>query len=131
MSKVHVKKGDEVYVLSGRDRGKTGKVLEVNTKTGKVKVDGVNIVKKHKKPRPPKDVEGGIKEEAAPIDASNVKLNKDAKAKTKAKSSKAAEPKKTAPKAEAKPAKDSESEPKAEAESKPSAKKTSSKKKAK
>lgn len=130
MSKVHVKKGDSVYVLSGRDRGKTGKVLEVHTKTGKVTVDGVNIVKKHKKPRPPKDVEGGIKEEAAPIDASNVKLNKDAKAKTKAKSSKAAEPKKAA-KAEAKPAKDSESETKAQAESKPSAKKTSSKKKAK
>lgn len=129
MSKVHVKKGDEVYVLSGRDRGKTGKVMEVHTKTGKVTVDGVNIVKKHKKPRPPKDVEGGIKEEAAPIDASNVKLNKDAKAKTKAKTAKAAEPKKASPKAEAKPAKDSE--PKAEAEAKPSAKKTSSKKKAK
>ena len=47
MSKVHVKKGDSVYVLSGRDRGKTGKVLEVHTKTGKVTVDGVNIVKKH------------------------------------------------------------------------------------
>ena len=85
MSKVHVKKGDSVYVLSGRDRGKTGKVLEVHTKTGKVTVDGVNIVKKHKKPRPPKEAEGGIKEEPAPIHASNVKLNKDAKSKTKAK----------------------------------------------
>lgn len=118
MSKVHVKKGDDVYVLSGRDKGKTGKVLEVHTKSGKVTVDGVNIVKKHKKPRPPKEMEGGIKEEAAPIDASNVKLNKDAKTKGKSKSSKSDSKK---------PAKDSEE--KASGESKPAAKKSSTKKK--
>ncbi len=123
MSKVHVNKGDEVYVLSGRDRGKIGKVTAVHTKSGKVTVDGVNMVKKHKKPRPPKEVEGGIKEEAAPIDASNVKLNKDAK--TKSKSTKA-----DAKKAPAK-AKDADAEPKAKAETKPAAKKTSSKKKTK
>lgn len=86
MPKVHVKKDDTVYVLSGRDRGKTGKVLEVDTKNNKVKVDGVNIVKKHKKPRPPKEAEGGIKEEPAFIDASNVKLTEaKGKAKPKAK----------------------------------------------
>lgn len=85
MAKVHVKKGDEVYVLSGRDKGKKGKVLSVDTKNNRVTVDGVNIVSKHKKPRPPKEAEGGIKEEPAPIDASNVKLNKDAKSKAKAK----------------------------------------------
>lgn len=85
MSKVHVKKGDEVYILSGRDKGKKGKVLEVDTKKNRVTVDGVNIVSKHKKPRPPKEAEGGIKEEPAPIDASNVKLSKDAKTKAKAK----------------------------------------------
>lgn len=118
MSKVHVKKGDDVYVLSGRDKGKTGKVLEVHTKSGKVTVDGVNIVKKHKKPRPPKEMEGGIKEEAAPIDASNVKLNKDAKTKGQSKSAKSDSKK---------PAKASEE--KAKGESKPAAKKSSSKKK--
>jgi large subunit ribosomal protein L24 len=89
MPKVHVKKGDQVYVLAGRDKGKTGKVLEVHTKDNRVTVDGVNIVSKHKKPRPPKEMEGGIKEEPAPIHASNVKLSKDAKAKAKAKTSKA------------------------------------------
>jgi large subunit ribosomal protein L24 len=93
MPKVHVKKGDEVYILSGRDKGKKGKVLEVNTKANRVTVDGVNIVSKHKKPRPPKEAEGGIKEEPAPIHASNVKLNKDAKAKTKAKAKTAAKSK--------------------------------------
>lgn len=124
MSKVHVKKGDEVYILSGRDRGKTGKVLEVHTKTGKVTVDGVNVVKKHKKPRPPKEMEGGIKEEAAPIDASNVKLNKDAKSKPKAKAAKSAEPK-------AKAAKPKGEDASSASDSKASAKKTPSKKKEK
>lgn len=74
MGRVHVKKGDEVYILSGRDRTKTGKVLEVHTKTNRVTVDGINIVKKHQKPRPPAEPEGGIKEKPAPIHASNVKL---------------------------------------------------------
>lgn len=114
MPKVHVKKGDEVYILSGRDKGKKGKVLEVDTKKNRVTVDGVNIVSKHKKPRPPKEAEGGIKEEPAPIDASNVKLNKDAKVKTKAKA-------KAAPKAKEKA---SEGKPAGE-------KKAASKKKAK
>lgn len=81
MAKVHVKKGDEVYILAGRDKGKTGKVLEVHTKTNRVTVDGRNLVKKHTKPRPPKEAEGGIKEEPASMHASNVKLNRDAKAK--------------------------------------------------
>jgi ribosomal protein L24 len=53
----------------------------------------VNIVSKHRKPRPPKDPEGGIKEEPAPIHASNVKLSKDAKGKTTAKSKAKAAPK--------------------------------------
>lgn len=73
MSKVHVKKGDTVYVMSGSSKGHTGKVLEVHTKAGRVTVDGANLVKKHAKARPPKDPEGGIKEMPASIDASNVK----------------------------------------------------------
>lgn len=84
MAKVHVKKGESVYILSGRDRGKTGKVLEVDTKRGRVVVDGINVVKKHQKARPPKEPEGGIKEVALSIDASNVKLEKKAKDKAKA-----------------------------------------------
>ena len=54
MSKVHVKKGDKVVVLTGRDSGKTGTVLEVLPKKNRVVVDGVNIVKKHQKPLLPK-----------------------------------------------------------------------------
>ena len=74
MGKVlHVKKGDKVVVLTGRDKGKQGTVLEAFPKKDRVIVDGVNIVKKHQKPRPPAEPEGGIKEIPAPIHVSNVK----------------------------------------------------------
>ena len=56
---MRIKKGDTVQVLSGNDKGKTGEVLEVMPKTGKVVVKGVNIRKKHVKPRKQGD-EGGI-----------------------------------------------------------------------
>lgn len=80
MANVHVKKGDKVVVLSGGDKGKQGTVTKVLPKKNKVVVDGVNIQKKHQKPRPPAE-EGGIKEIAAPIHASNVKkVEKKAKA---------------------------------------------------
>ena len=48
--KLHVRKNDTVVVISGKDQGKTGEVLKVYPKTGKVLVQGVNIVKKHQKP---------------------------------------------------------------------------------
>ena len=51
MSKMHVKTGDTVMIISGKDKGKTGKVLEVSPKEGKVIVEGLNIVTKHVKPR--------------------------------------------------------------------------------
>lgn len=72
-NKIHVKKGDTVYVLSGKDKAKTGEVLAVYPKTGRVLVEGVNIVAKHKKPRGMNDL-SGIFEEEAPIDSSNVML---------------------------------------------------------
>ena len=56
---MRIKKGDTVQVLSGTDKGKTGEVLEVMPKTGKIIVKGVNIRKKHVKPRKQGD-EGGI-----------------------------------------------------------------------
>lgn len=104
MGRVHVKKGDEVYILSGRDRTKTGKVLEVHTKTNRVTVDGINIVKKHQKPRPPAEPEGGIKEKPAPIHASNVKLLEGKKEKPKAKAAKKTTEKTTEKKSDKKPA---------------------------
>lgn len=53
MKKVHVKRDDTVIIVSGDDKGKTGKVLQVSPKEGKIIVEGINIVKKHVKPRPP------------------------------------------------------------------------------
>ena len=87
MAKLHVKKGDKVVVLTGRDRGKQGTILEVLPKKERVVVDGVNIVKKHQKPRPPAEPEGGIKDVPASIHVSNVK-KVEAKAKAKAKTTK-------------------------------------------
>ena len=71
--KMRITKGDTVRVMRGDDRGKEGKVLEVFRKTGRVKIDGVNIVKRHRKARGPDD-QGGIMEMPAPVHVSNVML---------------------------------------------------------
>ena len=73
MNKVHVKTGDTVVILSGKDKGKQGKVLTAFPKTGKVVVEGVAIATKHQKPRQ-QGVPGGIVKKEAAIDASNVML---------------------------------------------------------
>lgn len=65
MSKVHVKTGDTVVVLNGKDRGAKGKVLQVSPSEGKVIVEGINIVSKHVKPRQMGEPGGIIKAEAA------------------------------------------------------------------
>ncbi|WP_073342980.1 50S ribosomal protein L24 [Caldanaerobius fijiensis] len=70
---VHVKKGDMVVVISGDDKGKKGKILKAFPKTGKVLVEGVNIVTKHQKPRPGIQ-QAGIIHEEAPINSSKVML---------------------------------------------------------
>lgn len=66
-----IKKGDSVVVIAGKDKKKTGKVLEVSPKDGKVLVENINIVTKHNKPRSQQD-KGGIVKKPAAIDASNV-----------------------------------------------------------
>jgi large subunit ribosomal protein L24 len=71
--KLHVKTGDTVKVLSGNDRGKTGKILAVKTDTGKVIVEGLNIITKHNKPNASAP-QGGIVKKEAPIHSSNVML---------------------------------------------------------
>ncbi len=71
--KLSVKKGDNVLVLSGKDKGKQGEVLEVNKETNRVLVAGVNIQTKHKKPRN-KDDKGGILKTEGAIDVSNVQV---------------------------------------------------------
>ena len=65
MSKVHVKTGDEVIVIQGKDRGKKGKVLQVSPSEGKVIVENVNVVSKHVKPRKMGEAGGIIKAESA------------------------------------------------------------------
>ncbi len=71
IKKIHVKKGDTVMVMSGKDKGKKGKVLEVSPKEGKVIVEGVNIVTKHVKPRKQGE-QGGIVKAEGPLYACKV-----------------------------------------------------------
>ena len=71
--KLHVKTGDMVIVVSGDDKGKTGKVVEVSPKEGKVIVEGANKIKKHVKPRQ-QGQQGGIVETEGAIYASKVQL---------------------------------------------------------
>ena len=71
--KIHVVKGDTVRVMRGEDKGKTGKVLRVFLKKGRVTVEGVNIVKRHRKATRP-DQQSGIIEMPAPVHLSNVML---------------------------------------------------------
>ncbi|HVJ47526.1 50S ribosomal protein L24 [Desulfitobacterium sp.] len=71
--KIHVKKGDLVMVMTGKDTGKKGKVLEVLPKKGRVIVEKINMVKRHTKPTQSMP-QGGILEKEAPIASSNVML---------------------------------------------------------
>ncbi|MDN5344410.1 MAG: large subunit ribosomal protein [Clostridia bacterium] len=71
--RVHVKKGDLVMVITGKDAGKKGKVLSVDPAKGRVIVEGVNIVKRHTRPTQ-KMPQGGIIEKEAPVASSNVLL---------------------------------------------------------
>ena len=71
MAKMNVKKGDEVIVIAGKDKGKTGKVVQVIPSQDKVVVEGVAIVKRHTKPTQ-KMPQGGIIEKEAAIHVSNV-----------------------------------------------------------
>ena len=69
-NKIKLKKGDEVIVLAGKDKGKTGKIIKVESLNYKAVVSGINKVKKHNKPD--KDQAGGIVEKEMPIHISNL-----------------------------------------------------------
>ena len=73
MTKLHVRKGDTVVVLAGKDKGKEGKVVAAFPKKGKVTVEGVSVVKRHSKPSQ-KNPQGGIVEKESPISSSNVMI---------------------------------------------------------
>jgi large subunit ribosomal protein L24 len=73
-TRMKIKKGDQIMVISGRDKGKRGRVIKVLTKKGKVLVEGINMLKHHERPNRQKSIAGGIVEREAPIDVSNVML---------------------------------------------------------
>jgi large subunit ribosomal protein L24 len=79
MKTLHIKKGDTVKILAGDDKGKTGKVIMVMPNECKVVVEGINMMKRHERPRK-QGQKGQVVEKAMPIHASNVAL-KDKKAK--------------------------------------------------
>ena len=69
-----IRRDDEVIVLAGKDKGKRGKVLSVVTESGRIFVEGINLIKKHQKPVPQLNQPGGIVEKEASIDVSNVAI---------------------------------------------------------
>ena len=69
-----IRKGDQVRVMSGRDKGKTGRVLGVNPRSRTVTVEHAAIIKRHTRANPSKNVKGGIVEKEGPIQISNVLL---------------------------------------------------------
>jgi large subunit ribosomal protein L24 len=71
---VDIRRNDNVRVMTGKDKGKEGRVLRVLPSAGKVLVEHVGMVKKHVRPNPQKQVKGGIAEQESPISLSNVKL---------------------------------------------------------
>lgn len=74
LHKVKLKKDDVVKVIAGRDKGKTGKVLDVDRTRERVLVEGVGLVKRHTRPNPQRQIKGGIAERERPIAISNVML---------------------------------------------------------
>ena len=73
-AKVDIRKNDEVRVMAGRDRGKSGRVLEVEPVRRRVYVEHVGLIKRHTRPNPSKQIRGGILEKEGPIHISNVAL---------------------------------------------------------
>jgi large subunit ribosomal protein L24 len=73
LAKVNVKTGDQVVVITGKDAGKKGKVIEVFPATNRVIIEGINVVKRHSRPTR-KLPQGGIQEKEAPVHSSNVML---------------------------------------------------------
>jgi large subunit ribosomal protein L24 len=73
-SRLRIRRDDQVVVISGKDRGKTGRVLEVDPKKERVFVEGLNIVTRHQRPRPGTTDPGGVVKKPGPIHISNVML---------------------------------------------------------
>ncbi len=74
LAKVHLKKNDQVKVITGKDRGKAGKVLRIIPDKGRAIVEGINFRKKHTKANPAKGIQAGITQQEAPMRASNLQV---------------------------------------------------------
>jgi len=72
--RIEIKKNDTVKVISGRDKGKTGRVLSVDEHSGRLLVEHVMMVKRHTRPNPAKQIKGGIAERESPIAVSNLMI---------------------------------------------------------
>ena len=72
--RISLRKGDQVRVISGKDAGKSGRVLAINPRKNTVVVEHANIIKRHTRPNPSKNIKGGIIEKEAGINASNVMI---------------------------------------------------------
>src|SRR5438270_6041316 len=72
MVRIQLKRNDQVKVIAGKDRGKTGRVLDINEDKGRVLVEHVGMIKRHTRPNPQKQIKGGIAEKESLISASNV-----------------------------------------------------------
>ena len=74
LMKIKIKKDDMVKVIAGRDKGKTGRVLDVDRERGRILIEGVGLVKRHTRPNPTRQIKGGIAESERPIAVSNVMM---------------------------------------------------------
>ena len=72
--KIKFKKDDMVKVIAGRDKGKTGRILDIDREKGKLLVEGIMMVKRHTRPNPQKQIKGGIAERESAIHVSNVMI---------------------------------------------------------
>jgi large subunit ribosomal protein L24 len=72
MNKVHIKKNDQVFVMTGKDRGKTGKVLKVLPVRNRAIVEGINFIQRHTRANPQKNIKGGILPKESSIHLSNL-----------------------------------------------------------
>jgi len=74
MAHMKIRKGDQVMVITGKEAGKSGKVLRIDTDKSRLVIERLNMVKKHTRPHPKKNPQGGVIEREAAIDVSNVML---------------------------------------------------------
>ncbi len=72
--RIRLKKDDQVKVIAGRDKGKTGRVISIDRRAGRVLIEGVSMVKRHTRPNPSQQIKGGIAERESSIAVSNVMI---------------------------------------------------------